>query len=79
MSNKPASETTREVLRALGYTPKLLAEDLEITEYKARRLLTDGKRISFDEFMGILNIMRNATPNLIMFGRKERDSYSNKE
>lgn len=74
---KKGSQTAKEVLKALDYTPTLLAEDMGITLYKAKRIMSQKGTIQFDEFLKILDILKNATPNLLLFGRQDRDALSN--
>ena len=84
MPQKDLPERTKMVLKALDFTPKILADELDITIHQARRVMYGKGIIFMSEFIGIVNLLRNIDCNLFFEGAKalnsnEKDKQNTKE
>lgn len=57
-------DTTKVILRAIGYTPATLANDLEITISVARRILSDTGGIYYSDLMKLVRLL-DISPNTL--------------
>lgn len=63
MSN--TTNTAKAILHALGYTPKTLAADIDVSIFQARRILSDGGKLYFNELTKISRVT-GVSPNILM-------------
>lgn len=61
-------ERTKEILKALGYTPEILARDLFIDILEAQYILENRGDMNFDVFMRIVQMLHTIKAETLFVG-----------
>lgn len=63
------SQRIATILKALGYTPATLAKSLDLSIYKARKILSGNYKITYGEFIKIMRLT-GIEPNILLNGKE---------
>ncbi len=65
-------ERIKEILKALGYTPEILAHDLSIDILEAQYVLENRGSMEFDVFMRIVQMLHTIKAETLFTGVGQR-------
>lgn len=70
MQDMNATHRIKIILRTLGFTPKILAKTLNISDFKARRILSNNGTIYLDEAFDVASMLGHNFPDFLLTGAK---------